>query len=310
MSKSNRKEPKRSSVSESRYTIFEFDREFSDDAACLEYLVQRFYPNGIYCPTCKTTTKHHRETGRPAYACQFCGHHEHPMKGTIFEDSATSLKLWFYAIYLMSTTRCGISAKQLERELGVTYKTAWRMFHLIRKLLADDGSPLSGKVEMDESFFGGKVSNRHLGKRTGHKAHYEGKATAFGMVERGGRVIAKVIPTPARSGDILPHVKRKILPKSMIFTDEARFYDPLTLMGYGHKRVHHSQQVYVDGDAHVNTLEGFWSLVKRGISGVYHSVSEKHLQSYLDEYSFRYNNRDDAWSMFTAFLGRIGKRAA
>jgi len=136
----------------------EFEREYPDDAACLEMLVKRLYPGGIFCPTCKAITKHHREAKRPSYACQNCGHHEHPMRGTIFQDSATSLTLWFYAIYLMSSTRCGISAKQLERELGVTYKCAWRMFNRIRSMLNenDDGPKLSGKVEVDESFYGGK----------------------------------------------------------------------------------------------------------------------------------------------------------
>jgi transposase len=112
----------------------EFERQFPDDAACLEFLVEKLYPEGIYCPTCEKVTKHHREKGRPSLACQWCGHHEHPLVGTIFENSATSLRLWFYAMYLMASTRCGISAKQLERELGVTYKTAWRMFHKIRSL--------------------------------------------------------------------------------------------------------------------------------------------------------------------------------
>ena len=303
MSKSNRNEPKRSKVSESTYTIREFDLEFPDDAACLEYLVRRFYPKGIYCPTCKATTKHHREAGRPSYACQNCGHHEHPMKGTIFEDSATSLKLWFYAIYLMSATRCGISAKQLERELGVTYKTAWRMFHMIRKLLADDGSPLSGKVEMDETYVGGRRRGTKRG-RPGPESH---KTAVFGMVERKGRVIAVTVPN-VKKVTLMPHVEARVLPASTVFTDELKSCDTLAKKGYNHKRVNHSEQVYVAGDAHVNTMEGFWSLVKRGIGGVYHSVSKKHLQSYLDEYSFRYNNRSG--DMFNAFVDRIEKRAA
>src|ERR671922_111639 len=158
MSKSDRNNPKRSTASESRYSIFEFEREFPDDRACLDWLVAHRYPDGIYCPTCEKVTKHHRENKRPSYACQFCGHREHPMVGTIFENSATSLRLWFYAIYLMASTRCGISAKHLERELGVTYKTAWRMFNKIRnQLMAEDTEPLAGAVGADETidgFFG------------------------------------------------------------------------------------------------------------------------------------------------------------
>lgn len=158
MSKVNRNAPKRSTASESLYSIFEFDQEFPDDAACLEYLVAKLYPEGIYCPTCKKVTKHHREAKRPSYACQFCGHHEHPLKGTIFEGSATSLRLWFYALYMMASTRCGVSAKQLERELGVTYKTAHRMFKKIRSLLPqDDDDTFDGTVEMDEAYIGGKA---------------------------------------------------------------------------------------------------------------------------------------------------------
>ncbi len=111
------------------------------------------YPNGIFCPKCEKITKHHRAKTRPSYCCQFCGHHEHPMSGTIFQDSATSLKLWFYAMYLMASTRCGISAKQLERELGVTYKCAWRMFKQIRSMLDEgDGPKLSGHAEIDEAY--------------------------------------------------------------------------------------------------------------------------------------------------------------
>ena len=144
MSKSDRNNPRRSSASESRYTLFEFEQEYPDDAACLEALVARLYPDGIYCFKCQKVTKHHRVKSRTCYECQFCGHQEYPMKGTIFEGSATSLRLWFYAIYLMASTRCGISAKQLERELGVTYKTAWRMFNKIRSLLdQDEGEPLA-----------------------------------------------------------------------------------------------------------------------------------------------------------------------
>jgi transposase-like protein len=312
MSQVDRKNPKRGSASESRFAIFEFQKRFPDDAACLDYLVEMLYPNGIHCKKCGRVTKHYRLNGSPAYSCEFCGRHEHPMAGTIFQDSATSLHLWFYAIYLMSSTRCGISAKQLERELGVTYKTAWRMFRMIRSLLTQEhDGQIGGTVEVDEMYWGGKAKWMHASKRPGRVAA-SGKQPILAMAQRAasgasGRVIAKMIPD-ATTGVLGSRVQKKVLPKSIVYTDDWRGYDELTGKGYGHTRVKHSQAIYVAGDAHTNTVEGFFSLVRRGISGAYHAVSTKHLQSYLDEYAFRYNNRDaEGWGMFSAILGRVRK---
>lgn len=315
MSKVNRNAPKRSKASEARYSIFEFDAEFPDDAACLDYLVTKLYPNGIYCPKDKRVTKHHRVKARPAYACQFCGHYEYPMAGTIFQDSATSLRLWFYAIFLMASTRCGISAKQLERELGVTYKTAWRMFKQIRSMLSqDEDGPFGGTVEADEAYIGGMGKWKHANKR-GHKSAFSSKTPVFGMAQRGangakGKVVAQVVEA-ASDASVIPRMKTKVLPDSTVYTDEGKVYRGVGLEGFEHHRVNHSQQIYVDGDVHVNTIEGFWSLLKSGIRGTYHSVSTAYLQTYLDEYAFRYNNRDATGrGMFDAFLDRIEKRPA
>jgi transposase len=307
MSKVNRNNPIRSGSSEGLYSLMEFEREYPDDATCLEILVKRLYPDGIHCPKCQKITKHHRETNRPSYACQNCGHHEHPMRGTIFQDSATSLKLWFYAIYLMSSTRCGISAKQLERELGVTYKCAWRMFNRIRSMLDEsDGPKFRGEVEADESFYGGKESNKHKNKRVSN--YRMKKTTVAGIVERGGRVQATVVDIPWGSRLLAP-IRTRVLPRTMIFTDEANHFRGLRSMGYEHRRVNHSQGVYVDGDVHTNTIEGFWSLTKNGIRGVYHNVSAKYLQQYLNEYAFRFNRRKSLGrrNMFDAFVKRINK---
>ena len=229
------------------------------------------------------------------------------MRGTIFQDSATSLKLWFYAIYLMSSTRCGISAKQLERELGVTYKCAWRMFKQIRSMLDEsDGPKFSGEVEADESFYGGKESNKHKNKRVSN--YRMKKTTVAGIVERGGRVQATVVEIPWKS-QLLAPIRTRVLPRTMIFTDEANHFGGLRNMGFQHRRVNHSQGVYVDGDVHTNTIEGFWSLTKNGIRGVYHNVSAKYLQMYLNEYAFRFNRRKSLGrrNMFDAFTGRIKK---
>jgi transposase len=203
----NRNAPKRAGSSDSKWSFMEFVREFPDDAACLEWLWrERFAPDGHHteCPKCERVRKFHRVSDRPAYDCDSCGYHLHPLKGTIFEKSSTSLHLWFYAMYLVSSTRTGISAKQIERELGVTYKTAWRMLNLIRNQLMDqdDQAPLAGEVEVDETYVGGKPraaeKRRHRESRhprqAGKRWADERKTMVFGMVERGGRVRAIAMP--------------------------------------------------------------------------------------------------------------------
>src|SRR5437879_2551492 len=274
MSQVNRNQPRRGTASESRYSLFEFEAQFPDDAACLAYLMAEKYPDGVFCEKCEKVTKHYREKVRPSWSCEFCGHHVHPMVGTIFEDSATSLRLWFYAIYLMASTRCGISAKQMERELGVTYKTAWRMFNRIRSCLSDDGQPLFGRVEVDEAYIGGQGKWKHHNGRDLRADSFASKSMVLGMAQRAetdrpSRISATVVPP----GDttLKRHVKRRVLPASVVFTDEAGHYWGLR-SDYTHGRVNHQAGVYVSGDVHTNTIEGFWSLVKRGISGTYHHV--------------------------------------
>ena len=280
-----------------KYTIAQFDQEFPNDDACLEWLRNHLYPKKVDCPICNKPTKHHRIKTKKVYGCDYCGHQVSPTAGTIFEHSPTPLKLWFYAIYLMSATRCGISAKQIQRETGVTYKTAWRMFNQIRSLLQEDYEPASGEFELDETYIGG----RRPGKR-GRGA--EGKSTVFGMAQRKGDVSATVTPD-LKSATVYPIIKERVMPNSMVYTDEFRVYDRLKSHGYHHKRVHHASKVWVIGDAHTNTIEGFWSALKRGINGVYHAVSQKYLQSYINEYAFRYNHRKDEKPMFLTVLERV-----
>jgi len=285
-----------------RYTISDLNRDFPDDDACLDWLRNYLYPDGIHCKVCQTVTKHHRVASRRSYSCDRCGHHEHPTAGTIFHKSSTSLRLWFYAIYLMASSRCGISAKHLERELGVTYKTAWRMFKQIRSLLVEDDVRLSGEVEADETYVGGVEK----GKR-GRPGKDSNKTPVFGVVERGGKVAA-LVTSDASKATLQPIIHEHVLPKSLIFTDEWRAYDGLDgSREYVHHRIYHAEKVWVVGNVHTNTIEGFWSLLKRSIDGAHHSVSAKHLQSYVDEYAFRYNHRDDAEPMFKAFLGQVAK---
>ena len=292
-----------------RYTFNDFNREFPTDESCLQWLVDNRWPDGITCSKCERVTKHHKATGRQVYACDNCGHHVSPMAGTIMEHSSTPMRLWFYAMFLMASTRCGISAKQLERELGVTYKTAWRMFKQIRSMLVDDVTLEGSSVEVDATFVGGKAKNMHKSKRERLSGRGTvGKTAVLGMVERQGDVVTAIVGEESQNA-VLPNVREKVLPRSLIYSDEHAAYNPLRSMGYQHRRVHHAAKVYVQGDAHTNTIEGFWSLVKRGISGVNHSVSKKYLQSYLNEYSFRYNRRDQEQPMFEAFLGQVVKPA-
>ena len=282
-----------------KFTIQQFNEMFPDDDACLEVLKNMIYPDGVTCRTCSEIRPHHRRMGRKQYSCDYCGTLVAPLAGTIFEKSTTPLKSWFYAMHLIASTRCGISAKQLERELGVTYKTAWRMFKKIRELMADDSGMFSGEVEIDETYVGGK--ERGVMGRPGKKSK---KTPVVGIVERGGKVAALVTPDVKRR-TVMPIIHSKVMPRSMIYTDDYKVYNPLSKTGYEHKRIAHSEKVYVVGDIHTNTIEGFWSLLKNGIRGVYHSVSSKHLQSYINEYAFRYNHRKDEAPMYALIESQI-----
>ncbi|MBF8267224.1 MAG: transposase [Dehalococcoidia bacterium] len=292
-----------------KYTFKTFDAQFPNDDACLEWLKQNRWPNGITCEACQRVTKHYRVTRRPAYACEFCGKMISPMAGTIMEKSSTPLRSWFHAMFLMASTRCGISAKQLERELGVTYKTAWRMFRQIRSMLGENVILEGSSVEVDETYVGGKSMNRHKAFRDGKRGRgAAGKTPVFGMVERKGSIVAKVVPD-ATASSVLPEIQARVSLKSVVYSDELHSYDRLGRMGYDHRRIHHVSKVYVVGDIHTNTIEGFWSLVKRGINGVYHSVSPEYLQSYVNEYAFRYNRRGQEEPMFQAFLAQVARQA-
>ena len=290
-----------------RYTIKDFQGDFPDEDACLEWLKDWLYPDGMYCKIDKKITPHHKMKTRKSYSCELCGHHVHPTADTIFHKSTTPLTLWFYAIYLMASTRAGISAKQLERELGVTYKTAWRMFHQIRKMMTDDEDDhLTGEVEVDETYIHADPSkNTRLKPKLPSKKYYDSEVI-FGMVQRGGK--AKVRHVKSSGERVLtPQIKQGIARGTKVFSDEARVYTKLDLHGYPHGSINHSKTVYVNGRIHTQNVENLWSNMKRGIRGVYRNVDARYLQSYADEYAFRYSHRNDYKPMFWALVGRVSK---
>jgi transposase len=226
----NRNSPKRAASSESQYSLMEFLHDFPDDETCLNWLWKTRYAvdeagEQAMCPRCDEVRIFRRyvtKQQRQSWTCTHCSLNVHPTAGTIFHKSSTSLHLWFYAIYLMTSTRCGISAKQLEREIGCTYKTAWRMFHLIRnELMEQPDEKLSGQVEADETFIGGRP---RVNERKSRAQYIDRKAIVFGAVERNGRVIAKV--TRFRN-DVNGHVIEHVLPDSTLYTDEYGGYNGL-----------------------------------------------------------------------------------
>lgn len=282
-----------------KYTIKDFENQFPDDAACLDFLKNARWPDGIICEKCERVTKHFRITDRRVYSCEFCGTQVSPTADTIFHKSSTPLKSWFHAIFLMASTRTGISAKQLQRELGVTYKTAWRMFKQIRILMGEDGGFLFGEVEADETYVGGK----HPGNRGRGAA---GKTIVAGIVERGGKAVIQVVPD-VKAQTLLPIIQEHVpaIPGTIIYTDEMPSYNRLTSLGYAHDTVQHAAKEYVRGAVHTQTIDALWSNIKRGIDGVNHAVSPKYLQGYLDSYTFRYSHRDEDTPMFTQLLSRV-----
>jgi transposase len=299
----------------SSYTVTDFQDDFPDDEACLTYLWRQLHSEDgehAECPKCERTRRFHRVKSRQSYSCDSCGHHLHPTAGTIFEKSTTPLRLWFHAVFLLSQTRCGISAKQLQREIGVTYKTAWRMFNKIRELLVDDDdSPLTGQVEIDESGWGGKIraadrsrAATSTRRRQEAMAKVHARPTIFAMVERGGRVRVRVIPNRGKEM-IHDLIRQNVSPDATLYTDEWAMYEGLDREFAAHHQIKHKDGVYAQGHVHTQTVEGFFGNVKRGLSGVQHNVSRKWLELYVSEFAFKYNHRNDGVPMFKLMLAKI-----
>lgn len=279
------------------YNVLKFMKQFPDDSTCLEHLfITRFGEvSEASCPKCGEVGKIKRLKKLPAYTCN-CGHHIHPMKDTPFQCSTTPLQKWFYAMYLFTTPRHGVPAKELQRQLGVTYKTAWRIGHEIRKYMGiiNGDNSLSGTVEANETYVGGK----RKGKR-GRDA--SGNIVVFGMLDRDGDVMTKIVPNAKR--DMLQgHIVESVVEGTEMQTDEWPAYRGLDRLGYTHKTVERGAGEYVRESVHVNAIEGFWSQIKRSIRGTHIHVSGKHMSKYLGELEYPYNMQKSPELMFSRLL--------
>ncbi len=281
--------------------VRQFFQQFPDDETCLVHLFNVRFGQGHTCSKCKKPSNWYRIKAEEAYSCQWCGNHLHPKVGTIFQQSRTPLQLWFYAIFLFTTTRNGVASTELQRQLGVTYKTAWRIGHKIREhMTAVDGDDmLDGVVEVDETFVGGHKKGGQGGK---------GKAVLLGMAEKDGDVHTVVVPN-RHSKTLIPEIVENIELGAEIHTDEHRSYQILSeTEDYTHKAVDHSKKEYVGFDRETtNTIEGFFSQLKRTIEGTHIWVSKKHLGKYAKEVEYRFNRRRTPASMLPELLTAFPK---
>ena len=280
-----------------RYSLRHLKAQFPNDDACLEHIFDT-----LHTRECSCGGKYARLKGRLQFQCSKCRFQIAPLVGTIFQKTSTPLTLWFHALFIFSNAKSGISAKEMERQLGVTYKTAWRILSLIRKSLSQPLRPLKGHVEMDEGFFGGKGNGGTYNKN--QKAVMKAKSIVHAAIERDGEARAEV----SKNGSaftIRMFLERYIERNTRLLTDQSNHYKRVTKQDYKREYVNHSKKEYVRGDVHVNNVESFWSHVKRSIKGTHKWVSKKHLQSYLDGFVWLRNNRHNDNARFSALLGAL-----
>lgn len=268
--------------------LMQLIEDFQDEESCRRYLESLRWPDGVACPRCGDTKCNYTQT-RNTWECMGCGYHFSVTSGTMLHDTHLPLRKWMLAVYLMVEAKKGVSALQLKRSLNVAYKTAWYLCHRIRAAVQDAyPMPLKGIVEIDETFVGGKTQ----GKGRGYKGN---KAVVVGAVQRGGKIVLELIHSRDRESlhsFIAEHTADET---EAYFTDDWAPYDGIADENTRHETVNHSAEEWVNGDVHTNTVEGIWSLLKRSIIGSYHKVSAKHLNAYLDELEWRFNNRDNPW---------------
>jgi transposase len=297
--------PRRNPSKVEAFSVREFFERFPTEEACLEHLMELRYGLRHPCDKCLNLSTFHRLADRPAYTCAHCGANVHPCAGTIFQDTRTPLRMWFYAIYLFVTTRHGVSGKELQRQLGVTYKTAYRIGQQIRTLMesADIQGLLVGHVEMDEAYVGGRRSGGKRGRGA------EGKTIVMGMKERGGRMAAQVIPN-VRMETLRDVVLKNVEAGSVVSTDELMSYGLLAGDGFIHGSVKHgakewSYYDYRTGETHsTNGIESFWHLFKYSVRSTHIHISAEKMPKYLGEFVFRSNHRQYGNLMFDLLLSR------
>jgi len=271
-------------------TLTEFTDYFKDEETCVEHFTASRFRNGEYCPHCRHDKIYKCGNGK-RYQCAACKQDFTIRTKTVFGESKLPLRKWYMAVYLLATSNKGISSVQLAKQVGVTQKTGWFIDHRIRAAMKQNKGQLFGTIEADETYMGGKAKNMHAKKRqsaqvgTGGK----GKIPVFGMKSRDGEVRAQVIEN-TESATLHPIIKDNIATGATLYTDEHRSYNGLR-QDYVRGIIRHGIKQYVKGDCHTNGIESFWALFKRGYHGIYHQMSKKHLQRYINEFAFRSNRR-------------------
>jgi len=275
-------------------TLTDFTDYFKDEATCVAHFTAARFRNGQYCPHCRHDKVYLCANGK-RYHCAKCKQDFTIRTKTVFGESKLPIRKWYMAIYLLATTSKGISSVQLAKHVGVTQKTGWFMDHRIRKAMKQNKGQLFGPVEVDETYVGGLKKNMHAKKQavSGMGTGGKGKTVVFGMRSRSGEVRAEIVRS-VDGATLHPIIKRDVVAGETVYTDDNRAYN--LLQGFNRTAVNHSAKIYVCGDAHTNGIESFWALFKRGYHGVYHHMSRKHLQKYIDECAFRLNRKGNPMS--------------